>query len=169
MSQLIYFYVFGLCFIGHYSLINLPNRKNGRPIKKSAIGKELFTPWKHHNNEETNRILSKIHEKCPQQTLIYSIGQSAENKPMNVIEITKFPGKHELLRPEFKFVANMHGNEVVGKEILLRLAYYLCLQYNVDKDITWLIDNTRIHIMPTMNPDGYERAFESILLRGKIG
>ncbi|XP_077997404.1 carboxypeptidase D-like [Glandiceps talaboti] len=62
----------------------------------------------------------------------------------------------------------MHGNEVIGREILLHFAEYLLSNYGVDDDITKFVDNTRIHILPTMNPDGFERSFVGIC-QGIIG
>lgn len=48
---------------------------------------------------------------------------------------------------------------MVGRELLLHLAGYLCNQYKAgDKNITQLIERTRIHILPTANPDGYSLA-----------
>lgn len=54
---------------------------------------------------------------------------------------------------EFQYTANMHGDEVVGRELALYLIHYLCSNYDQPR-IKKLIDNVDIHILPTMNPDG---------------
>ena len=56
----------------------------------------------------------------------------------------------------FKYVANLHGNEAVGRQMLIYLAKYLALNYRKDARITRLLNNTEIFLLPTLNPDGYE-------------
>lgn len=102
------------------------------------------------------KTLEAIAANYPNITNLYSIGKSVQNRDLWVLEITKHPGKHTPGIPEFKYIANMHGNEVVGRELLLLLAKYLCENYQSTTRITQLIDTTRIHLMPSMNPDGYE-------------
>lgn len=63
-------------------------------------------------------------------------------------------------KPEFKYIANMHGNEIVGREMLLYFAKYLCENHKSNERVTKLLSSSRIHLLPSMNPDGYERSIE---------
>lgn len=57
----------------------------------------------------------------------------------------------------FKYVANMHGDETLGRQLLIYTAQYLLQNYGRDPRITRLVDTTEIFLMPSMNPDGFER------------
>ncbi|XP_046440014.1 carboxypeptidase E-like [Daphnia pulex] len=116
--------------------------------------------FKHHNNEELATILEDVHSRCPNITKVYALSEnSVTGNPLLLIEFSDEPGYHELLEPEFKYIANMHGNEVLGRELLLKMADYLCEQYMAgNESIRSLIHLTRIHLMPSMNPDGWEMA-----------
>lgn len=60
-------------------------------------------------------------------------------------------------------MANMHGNEVLGRELLLGLAVHLCDRYREgDAVVQHLLNNTRVHLLPSMNPDGWQEAASAL-------
>lgn len=113
----------------------------------------------HHNYAAMLAYMQKIHQDCPNITRLYSVGKTVQLRDLWVMEITVEPGKHMLLKPEFKYIGNMHGNEVVGREMLLYLLDDMCQKFKAgDPRTTQLLQTTRSHIMPSMNPDGYEES-----------
>ena len=90
----------------------------------------------------------------PNLCTLYQIGTSILNRPIWVMQITDNPDIEEF-EPEFKYVANIHGDEVVSQAMAMRMIEHLLTAYNSDALATALVNATDIHILPVMNPDGY--------------
>ncbi|XP_021002505.2 carboxypeptidase D isoform X1 [Parasteatoda tepidariorum] len=116
--------------------------------------------FSYHNYEQMTKLLHDISREHPDFALLYSIGKSVQGRELWVMVLSRYPNEEPLLKPNAKFVANMHGNEAVGRELMLHLISYLINNYYTDNYVRWLLDTTRIHIMPSMNPDGFETAVE---------
>ncbi|KAM6429716.1 putative carboxypeptidase X1 [Rhynochetos jubatus] len=117
--------------------------------------------FRHHNYKEMRKLMKRVNEECPNITRVYSIGKSYLGRKMYVMEISDHPGHHEVGEPEFRYVAGMHGNEVLGRELLLNLMEYLCREFRLGNTrVVQLVTETRIHLLPSMNPDGYETAYK---------
>ncbi|XP_075564966.1 putative carboxypeptidase X1 [Pelecanus crispus] len=117
--------------------------------------------FRHHNYKEMRKLMKRVNDECPDITRVYSIGKSYLGLKMYVMEISDNPGQHEVGEPEFRYVAGMHGNEVLGRELLLNLMEYLCQEFRLGNPrVVQLVTETRIHLLPSMNPDGYETAYK---------
>ncbi|XP_060237236.1 inactive carboxypeptidase-like protein X2 isoform X2 [Meriones unguiculatus] len=117
--------------------------------------------FKHHNYKEMRQLMKVVNEMCPNITRIYNIGKSHQGLKLYAVEISDHPGEHEVGEPEFHYIAGAHGNEVLGRELLLLLLQFLCQEYLAQNTrIVRLVEETRIHILPSLNPDGYEKAYE---------
>jgi len=96
---------------------------------------------------------------------MYTLSEtSVEGRPLLVMKIsTDKNNQRAELKPMVKYVANMHGNEPTGREITLAFIEYLAETYvaGTDPEITRLVRDTEIHILPSMNPDGFEKAINS--------
>lgn len=134
----------------------------------------------HHDYDAMLNVLKNVNQRCPEFTRLYKLppvgvadfdtsiyplnvsDKTVQGRELWVIEFAKNPGQHTIGIPEFKYIANMHGNEVTGREHLLKLMDYMCEALTEGNeytdDVIWLIQNTRMHFMPSMNPDGYEIA-----------
>ncbi|UXI19556.1 hypothetical protein NH340_JMT05499 [Sarcoptes scabiei] len=107
-----------------------------------------------------SRLLSTVNRKFPNITKLYSIGKSAQGRELWVMQISNDVHQKIPLKPNAKYVANMHGNEAVGREMMLHLIAYLVNFSNKSANVKKLLHHTNIHILPSLNPDGFERSIE---------
>nr|XP_015195686.1 PREDICTED: adipocyte enhancer-binding protein 1 [Lepisosteus oculatus] len=117
--------------------------------------------FRHHNYKEMRQMMKVINEECPSITRIYNIGKSSQGLKIYAMEISDNPGEHETGEPEFRYTAGLHGNEALGRELLLLLMQFMCKEYNDGNPrVRRLVEGIRIHLVPSLNPDAYELAFE---------
>jgi carboxypeptidase T len=57
-------------------------------------------------------------------------------------------------KPTFFLMAAIHARELTTSELALRFIDYLLTNYGTDGDVTWLLDEHRIVVVPVANPDG---------------
>lgn len=116
---------------------------------------------KYYTNAELAAWADDFASRCASVAKKYAIGKSASGKhDLIVLELSDKPGIKEP-EPSFQYVANMHGNEPSGRVLLPALAEYLCANgadpaTARDKDAARLLKEAHVHMLLTMNPDGYE-------------
>jgi hypothetical protein len=117
----------------------------------AKMGADYPTP------EAIIKKMQSLQKQFPKIISLIQIGTSVEGRPLMFAKLTA-PAKSGIkapsARPEFKYVANMHGDEIVGRELMVKLIEDLAMNYGKENRITQLLDTVQIYIMPSMNPDG---------------
>ncbi|XP_008299022.1 carboxypeptidase M-like, partial [Stegastes partitus] len=67
--------------------------------------------FRYHSNQEMEQYLLQVNASNPDIAHLYSIGQSVLGRELWVLALGVRPRSHTVGIPEFKYVANMHGNE----------------------------------------------------------
>ncbi|KAJ8541478.1 hypothetical protein K7X08_002294 [Anisodus acutangulus] len=128
--------------------INVPFSEEEHLKRLEELAKDYMS-----NSDLENAIMS-LNRRCSKISRVYSIGKSVLGVPLWVMEISDKPGKEEA-EPAFKYIGNVHGDEPVGRELLILLANWLCDDYMKDPLATLIVNNVHLHILPSMNPDGF--------------
>ena len=128
-------------------------------IPQQLQKREIDTAFYYHYDDLT-KFMQNISSTYPEITKLHEIGTSRQGRKLWAIEISDNINVTEPGEPKFKYVGNMHGNEVISRQILIYLIQYLVENYNKDDRVTKLVNSVDIFIMPSMNPDGFENAKE---------
>lgn len=107
------------------------------------------------NHAEVGQILADLAAAHPTRARTFQWGTSIQGRALWGIVISDNVQSTEA-EPEVRLSSTMHGDEVTGMILTLDFANYLLSNYGVAgrEDVTNLVDNYEIHLMPNHNPDG---------------
>jgi murein tripeptide amidase MpaA len=115
-----------------------------------------FNPSKYYKYDELVEQMNQWHKDYPQLTKLYSIGKSYEGRDMWLIELTnKESGKSED-KPGYYIDGNFHAGEVTGCATAMYTANHLLENYGKEDEITFILDNFVVYVLPRVSVDGAE-------------
>ena len=85
-----------------------------------------------------------------------SIGQSVNGQDLWVLKITQDPDT-VADKPVVCYISTIHGDEPIGTDLCLRFCNLLLSGHGTDTDVTALVDNTVIWVLPLMNVWPYDK------------
>lgn len=142
------------------SLDDAEPRRTRSPSAGGPTEVAVETYDQYYNYAELTDRLQSLAQKHPHIARLSSIGQSVQGRQLWAIRITQDPEVDSPGKPKFKYVGNMHGDETVSRQVLVYLVEYLLTRYEEEPRVAQLVNTTDIYIMPSMNPDGFERSKE---------
>lgn len=99
----------------------------------------------------------------PQICTLDTLGTSVQGRLILAVHIEG--ERHlEVERPQFFYSSTIHGDEVTGYVMMLRLIDTLLSSYGTSPRLTSLVNSTAIYINPLANPDGtYRRGNHTVV------
>ncbi len=83
------------------------------------------------------------------------VKQNSGSTPGYDLNILKLTNKNATGSKPILFVMSaLHARDLAPVELNLRFAEYLLENYDQDSEVTWLLDETEIHLLLVANPDG---------------
>ncbi|MFZ4620732.1 MAG: M14 family zinc carboxypeptidase [Bacteroidota bacterium] len=130
-------------------------------VHHMADSPEHMAVWDRYPTYQTYLELMRGYaSKYPALCRLDTIGFSAQGRLLLALKISKNVSLRED-EPQILYTSSMHGNELTGYILMLRLAEYLLSNYGkVTPEavrITSILNNIELYINPLFNPDGAYR------------
>ena len=107
-----------------------------------------------HTYSESAAFVDSLHLLYPDVVSEkWSIGQSLNGNDIWCFRVSDNPDVDED-EPEVCIDGMHHAREIMASEFPIMFAEYLAQNYGSDPEITWLVDNRELYVIPIVNPDG---------------
>ena len=119
-----------------------------------SLDEKQINDWDFYPSYEVYvEMMYAFEEQYPNICKVSSIGLSVDGRELLVAKITDSLNVHQA-EPRVLYTSSMHGDEISGFVLSIRLIDYLLSNYESDTRITNIINNTELWINPLANPDG---------------
>lgn len=128
------------------------------PFELKEISKPVDEPAPaedYHNYQALTDELRNLADSYPDIARLSSVGKTAQGREIWMITISDQVDRDER-EPKLLYIANMHGDEVVGRELSIYHIRRLLNEYGKNSRVTNLVNNSKMFIIASMNPDGFE-------------
>ncbi len=145
------------CFIEANYNYSIQQRKDSKGVL-SAMSVRQAMEWQSYPTYlQYDSIMRSFSTLYPSICHLDTIGTSINGKYIFALKISDNAGTNED-EPKVFYSSTMHGDELGGYVLMLRLADYLLKNYDLNSRVKNMIDNLEIWVNPLANPDGTYRS-----------
>lgn len=135
-----------------FEILEHPSVKTSKAIIMATTVEQMVNWDRYPTNGVYNEMMKNFTNTYPALCTLDTIGTSVQNKNIVVLNITNSSAYAP--KPEVLLSSTMHGDELTGWILCMRLADFLLSNYGGDNRITQMLDSVSIFIAPNTNPDG---------------
>lgn len=143
-----------------------PDTTASKAIEMATTVAEMAN-WDRYPTYDTyQKMMQQWQEQYPTLCHVDTIGRSVQGRLL-LCMVIRGENAYQNVRPEFFYTSTMHGDEVTGYVMMLRLIDTLLSGYGTNQQYTDLVNTVDIYINPLANPDGTYRSGDNTV-RGSM-
>ncbi|XP_034533871.1 carboxypeptidase B2 [Notolabrus celidotus] len=129
-------------------LIEMQTRNDSTDPRSSSTFYERY-----HSLEDIYYWINRTTQENPTTVSTVFIGSSSEKRPLYALKLSfnNRPNKKAMWLD-----CGIHAREWISPAFCLWFVQHALSSYNINSDITEILDNMDVYILPVLNPDGYQ-------------
>jgi predicted deacylase len=134
----------------------------GENVLLESIGATPNTGWldfTYHDQSRVDVFMENVTTLCTYdgRCRVRQIGESVEKRKIWSVDFSSsfLQSDGEFDVPSVAIAANMHGDETVGREVVLHMIDWMAHGLNSSIEIQNLVSKKLISLVPSINPDGF--------------
>jgi hypothetical protein len=137
-----------------YTYTSLPHPGSLINPRMSNDPAKIVLDWDYYPTYDAYiAMMNQFAVSYPTLCRIVNAGSTVQGRSILFAVISQNVNTHEA-EPQFMYSSSMHGNELTGYVLMLRMINYLLTNYGTDPKVTNLLNHEEIWINPLANPDG---------------